>query len=74
MQITKDTKLKTLLKEYPWLIDDAIEINPAFRALRSPLARALISKANVAEAAQRVGVTPEEVIEQIENLIANHKA
>ena len=38
MQITKDTKLKAIMKEYPWLIDAAIEIDPAFRALRSPMA------------------------------------
>ena len=73
MNITKDTKLKELLKAYPWLIDDAIAIDPAFRALRSPLARALIARADVTEAAKKVGVTPDEVIEKIEELIAKHK-
>ena len=73
MNITKDTKLKELLKAYPWLIDDAIDIDPAFRALRSPLARALIARADVAEAAKKVGVSPDEVIEKIEELIAKHK-
>ena len=73
MNITKDTKLKELLKAYPWLIDDAIAIDPAFRALRSPLARALIARADVAEAAKKVGVAPDEVIEKIEELIAKHK-
>lgn len=72
MNITKDTKLKELLKAYPWLIDDAIAIDPAFRALRSPLARALIARADVAEAAKKVGVPPDEVIEKIEELIAKH--
>ena len=72
MNITKDTKLKELLKAYPWLIDDAIAIDPAFRALRSPLARALIARADVAEAAKKVGVAPDEVIEKIEELIAKH--
>ena len=72
MNITKDTKLKELLKAYPWLIDDAVAIDPAFRALRSPLARALIVRADVAEAAKKVGVTPDEVIEKIEELIAKH--
>ena len=72
MNITKDTKLKELLKAYPWLIDDAIAIDPAFRALRSPLARALIARADVTEAAKKVGVPPDEVIEKIEELIAKH--
>ena len=73
MQITKDTKLKALLKEYPWLIDAAVEIDPAFRALRSPLARALISKADVAEASRRTGIDTDTIIAEIENMIAKHQ-
>ena len=74
MQITKDTKLKDILAAYPWIIDDAAAIDSRFRALRSPLGRALISRSNVADAAKRVGVTPDEVIEKIEEVIANHGA
>ena len=72
MTITKDTKLKELLKAYPWLIDDAIAIDPAFRALRSPLGKLLIRRATVAEAAEKVGATPDEAIEAIEAFIQNH--
>ena len=74
MQLTKNTKLKDILAAYPWLIDDAAAIDSRFGALRSPLGRALIGRADIAEAARKVGVTPEEVIEKIEELIANHGA
>lgn len=73
MQLTKDTKLKDILAAYPWVIDDAAAIDSRFRALNSPLGRALIGRSNIADAAKKVGVTPEEVIEKIEELIANHK-
>ena len=74
MRLTNDTKLKDVLDAYPWLIDEAVKIDSRFRALRSPLGRALIARADVAEAARKVGVSPEEVIRQIEGLIANHTA
>ena len=73
MQITKDTKLKEILTEYPWLIDEAVELNPAFRALRSPLAKALIARANVAEASRRTGIDTDTIIAEIENMIAKHQ-
>ena len=73
MQITKDTKLKAIMKEYPWRIDAAIEIDPAFRALRSPMARMLIARANIAEASRHVGVDADTLIAQIEDMIAKHE-
>lgn len=73
MRLAKDTKLRDVLKAYPWLVDEAVKIDSRFRALRSPLGRALIARADIAEAARRVGVAPEEVIEKIEELIANHR-
>ncbi len=73
MKLTKDTKLKELLAAYPWLIDEAVKIDGRFRALRSPLAKALIARADIAEASRRTGVDADTIIEKIEELIRNHK-
>ena len=73
MELKPETKLKDLLAEYPWLIDDAVKLDARFRALRSPLAKALIGRADVAEAGRRVGVDTETVITKIEELIRDHK-
>ena len=73
MQITNDTKLKELLKEYPWLIDEAVKLDPAFRALRSPLARALIARADISEASRRTGIDTDTIIAEIEKMIAKHE-
>ena len=74
MELTKDTKLKDLLAAYPWLIDEAVKIDGRFRALRSPLGRMLIARADIAEASRRTGVGTDEIIRAIEEMIANHRA
>ena len=74
MVLSKDTKLKDLLAAYPWLIDEAVEIDRRLGVLRSPLGRALIRRADIAEAARRMGVTSEEVIGKVEELIEKHSA
>ncbi len=74
MKLTKDTRLKDLLAAYPWLIDEAVKLDERFQALRSPLGKLLIGHATVAEAARKVGATPDEAVETIEAFIRNHSA
>ena len=73
MDLTEKTKLKDILAAYPWLIDEAVKIDGRFRALRSPLGRLLIAKADVAEASRRTGIDTDEIIRAIEDMIQNHK-
>ncbi|MBR5381447.1 MAG: DUF1858 domain-containing protein [Oscillospiraceae bacterium] len=73
MKLTQETKLKDLLAAYPWLIDEAVKLDGRFRALRSPLARRLIAKADIAEASRRTGVDTETIIAAIEDMVRNHR-
>ena len=73
MKLTKDTKLKDILKEYPWLIDEAVQLDGRFKALRSPLGRLLIAKADIAEASRRTGIDAQEIIDNIEAMIRKHE-
>ncbi len=73
MNLTEKTKLKDILAAYPWLIDEAVKIDGRFRALRSPLGRLLIAKADVAEASRRTGIDTDEIIRAIEDMVQNHK-
>lgn len=74
MDLSRDTKLRDLLAAYPWLVDEAVKIDKRLGVLRSPLGRALIRRADVAEAARRMGVPSEEVIRKVEELIEKHSA
>ena len=73
MKLTKNTKLRDLLAAYPWLIDEAVKIDRRFSALRSPLGKMLISRADIAEAGRCTGIDPDVIIENIENMIRNHE-
>ena len=73
MELTKDTKLKDILKEYPWLIDEAVKLDGRFKALRSPLGKLLLAKADVAEASRRTGIDAQEIIDNIEAMIRAHE-
>ncbi len=73
MKLTKNTKLKDLLAAYPWLIDEAVKIDRRFSALRSPLGKLLIARADIAEASRRTGIDTETIIENIEEMIRNHE-
>ena len=73
MQLTEKTKLKDILNEYPWLIDEAVQIDEQFKKLRSPPGKLLIAKADIAEASRRTGVDAGTIIEKIEEMIEAHR-
>lgn len=73
MQLTEKTRLKDILNEYPWLIDEAVQIDEQFKKLCSPLGKLLIAKADIAEASRRTGVDAGTIIEKIEEMIEAHR-
>ena len=73
MKLTKETKLKDILAAYPWLIDEAVKLDGRFKALRSPLGRLLIARADIAEASRRTGIGAQEIIDNIEAMIRKHQ-
>ena len=44
MTLTKDTKLADLDKKYPWLLDEVVKLDPAFKVLKTPVGKMLIKK------------------------------
>ena len=67
--ITPDTKLKTLLKQYPFLKKRLVEIASAFRMLQSPLGKLIVSRADVNMMSERSGVPLDRLIEGINAII-----
>jgi len=67
--ITPDTKLKVLLKQYPFLKKRLVEISSAFRMLQSPLGKLIVSRADVKMMSEKSGVPLERLIEGITNII-----
>ena len=73
MNITKDTKLKDLLSEYPWLKDEMSKVNDKFKMLSTPMGKIMLGKANIAEMSRKSGMDAAEIISKLTELIRNHQ-
>ena len=67
--ITPQTRLKDLLKQYPALKGRLPEIDPKFKMLNSPLGKLMLGKVNVQMMSERSGVPLDKLIESIKKLI-----
>ena len=67
--ITPQTRLKDLLKQYPSLKGRLPEIDPKFKMLNSPLGKLMLGKVNVQMMSERSGVPLDKLIESINKLI-----
>jgi len=70
MEITLDTKIDTLLKEYPFLEEELIKINPRYKKLKNPILRNTIAKLATIKAAAKVGgMEPYELLNKIRKAV-----
>lgn len=72
MNIDRNTKLKDLLEAYPWLIEEAIKIEPKLKILNNPIGKAFLKKATVADLSEKSGLSEEEIIGRIREFIDRH--
>ena len=73
MELSANTRLQDLLKNYPQLRKDLPSMNSAFKMLNSPLARIIIPKATVAMMSERSGVPLDDILSILKELIAKYK-
>ena len=69
-EITPQTRLKDLLKQYPTLKSRLPELNPKFKMLNTPLGKIMMGKANVQIMSERSGIPLDKLIEGIKKLIS----
>lgn len=70
LTIGDDTKLKTLLQQYPSLKADLITYNSKFSILNSPMAKVILPIATIKMMSEQSGIPRLELIEKINELIA----
>ena len=68
-EITSQTRLKDLLKQYPTLKNRLPELDPKFKMLNTPLGKIMMGKANVQMMSERSGIPLDKLIEGIKKLI-----
>jgi uncharacterized protein (DUF2249 family) len=71
--IRADWKVSQVLGQYPQLLDVLVDMSPAFRHLRNPLARALRARlVSVAQAARIAGLEPNDLVHSLNAAIGLH--
>lgn len=73
MDITKETKLKDILTEYPWLKDELVKVNDKFKMLGTPVGKVMLGKTDILEMSRKSGMDAQEIIKKINMLINSHK-
>lgn len=74
MNITSDTKLSEILKEYPWLLDEAVKIDEKFKILNNPIGKMFIKNATIKGLSEKAGLDAELILDHIRQMIDNHNA
>ena len=72
MNITRETKLAELLREYPWIREEIVKVNEKFSMLNSPLGKVMEKKATIAEMSKKSGMDEDALIVRITELIRAH--
>ncbi|MBR4164548.1 MAG: hypothetical protein IKR11_13580 [Solobacterium sp.] len=72
MELNEKTKLADLLKDYPWLLEEAVKIDERFKMLNNPLMKALVQNATVADIAAKGNLNVKDVVDEIQRMIENH--
>ena len=72
VEITPETKLMDLLKEYPFLKDELAKRNKKFKMLKTPMAKVMMRNADVNEMSRRSGMSVEEIISMLSEIIQSH--
>lgn len=70
--LSGDTKLKTLLQQFPGLKDDLIAFNPKFSVLNSPMAKVILPIATIKMMSEQSGIPRQELMDKINELIAQY--
>ena len=71
--ITKDTRLKDLAKEYPWLIDEVKKLSSQAAKIPSPMIKMILAKASISDVADKVNQPADKLIEMLSDLITKHE-
>lgn len=70
LTLSGDTKLKSLLQQFPGLKEELIAYNPKFSILNSPMAKVILPIATLKMMSEQSGIPRQELIDKINELIA----
>lgn len=73
MNITGDTRLTDLLREYPWLKEEALKLSDKAKLIDTPIGRMMLKKATIADISRKSGIPEDKIIDKLTKLIESHE-
>ena len=73
MTISKTTKLSELMQAFPWLMDEAVKLDPKFKVLNNPNGKAFMKKSTIEDLAKKADLSPEEILDWIKEQVEERK-
>ena len=73
MDFNASTKLTDIMAAYPWLPDELIKMNSAFGVIKTPIGKMMIKNATLADLSKKIGMSDDEVIEKLREMIDAHE-
>ena len=73
MEFNENTKLADILAAYPWLPETVAQKDKRLQIINSPIVKALIKRATLADASKHSGYPVDEIIREMQKLIDEHE-
>ena len=73
MEFNEKTKSADIIAAYPWLPEKAAQMDKRLQIINSPIVKALIKRATLADASKRSGYPVDEIIREMQKLIDEHE-
>ncbi len=73
MELTKETTLSEILKEYPWMEDEAVKVDKKFAVLKTPLGKVLARKTTLGDVCEIAHADLEDVVNTFRKMLEEHE-
>ncbi len=73
MDFDEKTKLADIINTYPWLPEAVAKKDKRLEIINTPVVKALIKRATLADASKRSGYPLDEIIRELQKLIDEHE-
>ena len=73
MEITKDTSLKAILKEYPWMKDVLVKKFPAIKPLFGPAGKPVLQFGTIESLSKLAQNSSERMIDHLKQIIKEYE-
>ena len=73
MELTKETKLSEILKEYPWMEKEAVRIDEKFAVLLTPVGKLLAEKTTLGDVCRIAHADLEDVVNTFQKMLEEYE-